>query len=162
MLRNWYAIHTYSGHENKVATNIEKRAKSLDLFGKKVFDVILPTEKESKIRSGKKTEVDRKIYPGYVFVEMSLDDTTYAIRSASLSLSAIPNLHRSRALRSTRSRTPSRTSAPCSSRPGKLARPCELWLVHSQTSRAISRKSIRKRTRSRSRSTCSGATSPSN
>jgi transcriptional antiterminator NusG len=77
MLRNWYAIHTYSGHENKVATNIEKRAKSLDLFGKKVFDVILPTEKESKIRSGKKTEVDRKIYPGYVFVEMSLDDTTW-------------------------------------------------------------------------------------
>jgi transcriptional antiterminator NusG len=77
MLRNWYAIHTYSGHENKVAANIEKRAKSLDLFGKKVFDVILPTEKESKIRSGKKIEVDRKIYPGYVFVEMSLDDTTW-------------------------------------------------------------------------------------
>ncbi len=77
MLRNWYAIHTYSGHEKKVATNIEKRASSLDLYGKKIFRVLLPTEKEAKVRAGKKTEVDRKVYPGYVFVEMSLDDTTW-------------------------------------------------------------------------------------
>ena len=77
MQRHWYTVHTYSGHEKKVATNIDKRARSLDLFGKKIFRIILPTEKESKVRSGRKTEIDRKVYPGYVFVEMTLDDTTW-------------------------------------------------------------------------------------
>jgi len=77
MQRHWYTIHTYSGHEKKVATNIERRAQSLDLWKKKIHEVLLPTEKESKVRSGRKTEVDRKVYPGYVFIEMVLDDTTW-------------------------------------------------------------------------------------
>lgn len=77
MQRHWYTIHTYSGHEKKVATNIEKRAQSLDLWNKKIHEVLLPTEKESKVRSGRKTEVDRKVYPGYVFIDMILDDTTW-------------------------------------------------------------------------------------
>jgi len=77
MQKHWYTVHTYSGHEKKVQTNIERRARSLDLYGKKIFRVLLPTEKEARIRSGRKTEVDRKVYPGYVFIEMILDDTTW-------------------------------------------------------------------------------------
>jgi transcriptional antiterminator NusG len=77
MQRHWYTVHTYSGHEKKVATNIEKRATSLDLLNKKIYHVLLPTEKETRVRGGRKTEIDRKVYPGYVFVEMVLDDTTW-------------------------------------------------------------------------------------
>jgi transcription termination/antitermination protein NusG len=77
MQRHWFTIHTYSGHEKKVATNILRRAQSIDMFGRKIFEVILPTEKESKVRSGRKTEVDRKVYPGYVFVDMILDEQTW-------------------------------------------------------------------------------------
>jgi transcriptional antiterminator NusG len=77
MLRHWYTIHTYSGHEKKVSTNIERRAQSLDFWNKKIFEVLLPTEKEGRVRGGKKTEIDRKVYPGYVFIDMILDDTTW-------------------------------------------------------------------------------------
>ena len=77
MPRNWFTIHTYSGHEKKVQTNIERRSKSLDMFGRKIFEVVLPTEKESKTRAGKKTEIDRKVYPGYVFIDMVMDEQTW-------------------------------------------------------------------------------------
>ena len=83
MQKHWYAVHTYSGHEKKVKTNIERRADTMGLKTK-VFDILVPTEKETKVRQGKKSEIDRKVFPGYVFVEMVLDDNTwYLVKSTS-------------------------------------------------------------------------------
>jgi transcriptional antiterminator NusG len=81
MQKHWYAVHTYSGHEKKVKTNIERRAETMGLKDK-VFQILVPTEKESRVRAGKKSEIDRKVFPGYVFVEMVLDDNTwYLVKS---------------------------------------------------------------------------------
>lgn len=81
MQKHWYAVHTYSGHEKKVKTNIERRADSMGMKNK-VFDILVPTEKESRVRQGKKSEIDRKVFPGYVFIEMVLDDNTwYLVKS---------------------------------------------------------------------------------
>jgi len=81
MQKHWYAVHTYSGHEKKVKTNIERRAESMGLK-EKVFEILVPTEKESRVRAGKKSEIDRKVFPGYVFIEMILDDNTwYLVKS---------------------------------------------------------------------------------
>lgn len=81
MERNWYAVHTYAGHENKVKTNIERRAESMNLKDK-VFRILIPTEQEQRTRGGKKQEVQRKIFPGYVLIEMVLDDSTwYLVKS---------------------------------------------------------------------------------
>lgn len=81
MEKNWYAVHTYAGHENKVKTTIERRAESMNLKDK-VFRILIPTEAELRTRGGKKHEVQRKIFPGYVLIEMVLDDSTwYLIKS---------------------------------------------------------------------------------
>src|SRR3978361_1636510 len=81
MQKHWYAVHTYSGHEKKVKTNVERRAETMGLKNK-VFDILVPTEKEARVRQGKKSEIDRKVFPGYVFVEMVLDDNTwYLVKS---------------------------------------------------------------------------------
>jgi transcriptional antiterminator NusG len=81
MQKHWYAVHTYSGHEKKVKTNIERRADTMGLKSK-VLDILVPTEKESRVRQGKKSEIDRKVFPGYVFIEMVLDDNTwYLVKS---------------------------------------------------------------------------------
>ncbi len=81
MQKHWYAVHTYSGHEKKVKTNIERRALTMGMKNK-VFDILVPTEKESRVRQGKKSEIDRKVVPGYVFVQMVLDDNTwYLVKS---------------------------------------------------------------------------------
>jgi transcriptional antiterminator NusG len=74
--RYWYAVHTYSGHENKVKTNIERRAQSLGLTDK-ISRIVVPTEEELRVRQGKRTSVRRKIFPGYVLIEMVLDDSTW-------------------------------------------------------------------------------------
>ncbi len=76
MERHWYAIHTYSGHENKVKTNIERRAASLGL-NDKIARIVVPTEEELRMRAGKRISVRRKIFPGYVLIEMALDDATW-------------------------------------------------------------------------------------
>jgi transcriptional antiterminator NusG len=81
MQRHWYAVHTYSGHENKVMTNILRRAESMNLQ-EKVFRILVPTESETRTRGTKKTEVKRKVFPGYVLIDMVLDDSTwYLIKS---------------------------------------------------------------------------------
>jgi len=81
MERNWYAVHTYSGHENKVKTTIERRAESMNLKDK-IFRILIPTEQELRTRAGKKREIQRKIFPGYVLIEMVLDDSTwYLVKS---------------------------------------------------------------------------------
>ena len=81
MERHWYAVHTYAGHENKVKTTIERRAESMNLKDK-VFRILIPTEQELRTRAGKKREIQRKIFPGYVLIEMVLDDSTwYLVKS---------------------------------------------------------------------------------
>src|SRR2546423_13599113 len=81
MHRHWYAVHTYSGHENKVMTNILRRAESMNLKDK-IFDIKVPTETEVRTRAGKRVEVKKKVYPGYVLIDMVLDeDTWYLVKS---------------------------------------------------------------------------------
>ncbi len=67
--REWYVIHTYSGYENKVKTNLEHRIQTMDAKDL-IFQVVIPTEDEIEIRDGQRRTVARKIFPGYVLVQM--------------------------------------------------------------------------------------------
>lgn len=79
--REWYVIHTYSGYENKVKKNLEYRIVQNDLSDK-IFRVVVPTEEEIEIRNGQRHTVQRKVFPGYVLVEMSMsDDAWYLVRN---------------------------------------------------------------------------------
>ena len=79
--RAWYVVHTYSGYENKVKTNLERRVESMGMQDK-IFRVLIPTEEEIDFRDGKKRIVTRKIFPGYVLVEMIMqDDSWYVVRN---------------------------------------------------------------------------------
>ena len=79
--RAWYAISTYSGYEDKVADSIRQRLNSIELADK-IFDAIVPKEKQIEIKNGKRKVVDKKIFQGYVLVEMCLsDETWYIIRN---------------------------------------------------------------------------------
>ena len=79
--RNWYAIHTYAGYEEAVARNLRQRIESLGMEDK-IFNVVVPSEKKIKIKGGKRTEEDEKVYPGYVLVEMIVtDDSWYVVRN---------------------------------------------------------------------------------
>lgn len=79
--RNWYAIHTYAGYENAVVRNLKQRIESLGM-GDRIFNVIVPTEKKIKIKAGKRIEEEEKIYPGYVLVDMVVnDDSWYVVRN---------------------------------------------------------------------------------
>ena len=79
--RNWYAIHTYAGYENAVARNLKQRIDSLAM-GNKIFSVIVPVEKKIKIKGGKRVEEEEKIYPGYILVDMIVDDDSwYVVRN---------------------------------------------------------------------------------
>ena len=81
MEKNWYVIHTYSGYENKVKANLERRVESMNV-GDKIFRVLVPMEDEIEIKDGKKKIAKRKIFPGYVLVEMSMtDDSWYVVRN---------------------------------------------------------------------------------
>ncbi len=76
--RAWYTISTYSGYEDKVAESINQRVGSPEFEGK-IFDAIVPKEKRIEIKNGKRKVVDRKIFQGYVLVEMCLSDETWYI-----------------------------------------------------------------------------------
>jgi transcriptional antiterminator NusG len=76
MAKNWYVVHTYSGFEEKVKLSIEDKASKKDL-GEKITRILIPTEKVIELRAGKKKESDKKFYPGYILVEMELDDETW-------------------------------------------------------------------------------------
>ena len=79
--KRWYAIHTYSGYENTVCRNLKQRITSLGMQDK-IFEVIVPTEKKIRMKGGKKVEVQEYIYPGYVLVNMIVDDDSwYAVRN---------------------------------------------------------------------------------
>ena len=79
--RHWYAIHTYSGYEDAVVRYLNQRVDSLAMHDK-IFAVIVPKEKKIKIKNGKRREVEEKIYPGYVLVDMVLtEDSWYVVRN---------------------------------------------------------------------------------
>ncbi|MDR5683973.1 MAG: transcription termination/antitermination protein NusG [Armatimonadota bacterium] len=74
-------MHTYSGYENKVKTNLERRVASMNMQSK-IFEVLIPTEDEIEVKEGKRRIAKRKIYPGYVLVEMIMDDDSwYVVRN---------------------------------------------------------------------------------
>lgn len=79
--RNWYVLHTYSGYEDSVALNLKQRIENLGMQ-EKIFDAIVPKEKKIKIRDGKRTTFEEKIFPGYVLVNMIVtDDSWYVVRN---------------------------------------------------------------------------------
>jgi len=79
--RAWYAIHTYAGYENAVTKNLNQRIDSLGMSDK-IFNVVVPIEKKIKIKGGKRVEIEEKIYPGYVLVDMIVtDDSWYVVRN---------------------------------------------------------------------------------
>ncbi|WP_128896448.1 transcription termination/antitermination protein NusG [Longirhabdus pacifica] len=81
MEKRWYVVHTYAGYENKVKANLEKRVQSMNMLDK-IFRVLVPMEEEVVNKDGKKKTVMKKVYPGYVLVEMvQTDDSWYVVRN---------------------------------------------------------------------------------
>ncbi len=79
--KHWYVLHTYSGYEDSVAFNLKQRIDSMGMEDK-IFNVLVPKEKKIKIKEGKRTTVEEKIFPGYVIVEMIVtDDSWYVVRN---------------------------------------------------------------------------------
>ncbi|MBI5025411.1 MAG: transcription termination/antitermination protein NusG [Nitrospirae bacterium] len=76
MAKNWYVVHTYSGFEEKIKTTIEEKVQKEGL-GEKITKILVPTEKVIELKGGKKRETDKKFYPGYILIEMELDDETW-------------------------------------------------------------------------------------
>ncbi|MBM7677324.1 transcriptional antiterminator NusG [Gracilibacillus alcaliphilus] len=81
MEKRWYVVHTYSGYENKVKTNLEKRLESMGMEDK-IFRVLVPEDEETEIKNGKKKVAKKKVFPGYVLAEMIMtDDSWYVVRN---------------------------------------------------------------------------------
>ena len=79
--RNWFVIHCYSGYENKVRHNLEQRIESMGMKGK-IFDVVVPTEEEIEVKDGKRRTVERRVFPGYLLVQMVMsEDSWYVVRN---------------------------------------------------------------------------------
>lgn len=79
--RNWYVIHTYSGYENKVKTNLERKVHSMGMENE-IFQVLVPMEDEVEIKGDKKKVTKKKVFPGYVLVEMIVNDRSwYVVRN---------------------------------------------------------------------------------
>jgi len=79
--RQWFIIHTYSGMENKVKQNLEQRIESM-AKNDVIFKIFIPTNKKTEIKKGERKKVERKVYPGYILVEMILnDDSWYVVRN---------------------------------------------------------------------------------
>ncbi len=81
--RKWFVIHTYSGYENKVKANLERRIHSMSMQ-EKIFRVLVPMEDEVEFKDGKRKVTPKKVFPGYVLVEMDMDDQSwYVVRNTS-------------------------------------------------------------------------------
>lgn len=77
----WYVVHTYSGYENKVKQNLEHRIESMEMRDQ-IYRVVVPDEEQIEIKNGQRRTVKRKMYPGYVLVQMKLsDDSWYVVRN---------------------------------------------------------------------------------
>ncbi len=78
---DWYVVHSYAGYENKVKTNLESRIQSLDMEDY-IYQIEVPTEEVTEIKNGKRTQVNRKVFPGYLLVRMELNDESWgAVRN---------------------------------------------------------------------------------
>jgi transcriptional antiterminator NusG len=81
MAKKWYVVHTYSGYETKVKANLEHRIAATGMEDK-IFRVVIPTEEVMEIKGGKKILTERRVFPGYILVEMELtDDSWYVVRN---------------------------------------------------------------------------------
>ena len=79
--KTWYVIHTYSGYENRVKTNLEHRIESMDAKDK-IFQVMVPTEEEIEFKEGQRRTVSKKMFPGYILVEMKMsNESWYVVRN---------------------------------------------------------------------------------
>jgi len=79
--RAWYVIHCYSGYENKVKRNLEQRIETMQMQDK-IFQVVVPTEEEIEVKDGKRRTVERRVFPGYILVQMIMgDDSWYVVRN---------------------------------------------------------------------------------
>ncbi|HLB11544.1 MAG TPA: transcription termination/antitermination protein NusG [Dehalococcoidia bacterium] len=79
--RQWYVIHTYAGYEHKVKANLEHRVRTMDVQDR-IFRVVIPTEEEIEIRDGQKRTVQKKVFPGYVLVQLIMDERSwYVVRN---------------------------------------------------------------------------------
>lgn len=76
--RGWYVVHSYSGMENKVKKNLEHRIESMGILHK-IFQVIVPTEEQIELKDGERRVVERRVFPGYIIVQMILDDESWYI-----------------------------------------------------------------------------------
>ena len=77
----WYVVHTYSGHENKVAATLKQKIKASG-FEDRIFEIMVPTQEKIEVREGKKVTLQEKIFPGYILVKMILNDESWhAVRS---------------------------------------------------------------------------------
>lgn len=79
MPKTWYAVHTIAGHENRVRDVLTRRAQVEGLWGYDIFQILIPTEREFTTRAGKRVEVDRKVFPGYILIEMNMSDEAYKL-----------------------------------------------------------------------------------
>ena len=81
IIERWYIVHTYSSQEERVKKNLEQRIESMDARDK-IFEVVIPTEEEIEIKEGRRKSVQRKVFPGYILVQMKMDDESwYAVRN---------------------------------------------------------------------------------
>src|SRR5260221_11883650 len=79
--KQWYVIHCYSGYENKVRHAIEQRIETMGMQDK-IFDVVVPTEEEIEVKEGKRKTVERRVFPGYILVQMKMtEDSWYVVRN---------------------------------------------------------------------------------
>jgi transcriptional antiterminator NusG len=79
--REWYVVHCYSGYENKVRHSIEQRIETMGMQDR-IFDVVVPTEEEIEVREGKRRTIERRVFPGYILVQMIMDeDSWYVVRN---------------------------------------------------------------------------------
>jgi transcriptional antiterminator NusG len=79
--RAWYVVHCYSGYENKVRHNLEQRIDTMGMKDK-IFDVVVPTEEEIEVKEGKRRTVERRVFPGYILVNMILsEESWYVVRN---------------------------------------------------------------------------------
>lgn len=79
MPKSWYAVHTIAGHENKVKDVLKRRAQVEGFWDLDIFEILIPTEREMQTRNGKRYEMDRKVFPGYILVQMSLTEDVFKL-----------------------------------------------------------------------------------
>ncbi|MEQ1821245.1 MAG: transcription termination/antitermination protein NusG [Fimbriimonadaceae bacterium] len=79
MPKTWYAVHTIAGHENKVRDVLTRRAQVEGFWERDIYDILIPTERELTTRNGKRVERDRKVFPGYILVQMAMTEDTYKL-----------------------------------------------------------------------------------